>query len=103
MNAKVDINAIYVPSEDVVVREIEGELIIVPMTSGIGDMEDALFTLNETGKAILDRLDGEKSLKDIVESLSKEYESSAGELERDVVGFVEALLSRKILVQASGG
>jgi hypothetical protein len=103
MDAKVDIDAIYVPSEDVVVREIEGELIIVPMTSGIGDMEDALFTLNETGRAIMERLDGKRRLKDVVESLSKEYESSGRELEEDVMGFVEALFNRKILVQASGG
>jgi hypothetical protein len=76
MDAKADLNAVYVYSKDVVVREIEGEMIIVPMTSGIGDMEDALFTLNETGKAIMQRLDGKKNLKDVVESLTKEYESS---------------------------
>ena len=33
-------------------REIEGELIIVPLVAGIGDADDELFTLNETGKAI---------------------------------------------------
>jgi hypothetical protein len=41
MEAQVALDAIYVPSEDVVFRDIEGELIIVPLTSGIGDMEDA--------------------------------------------------------------
>ena len=51
MEIKVDINAAYKASEEVVAREIEGELIIVPLTSGIGDMEDELFTLNETGRA----------------------------------------------------
>jgi len=102
MDAKVDFNAVYVPSKDVVVREIEGELIIVPMTSGLSDMEDALFTLNETGRAIMEKLDGKMRLKDVVESLSMEFESSGEELEGDVVGFVEALFNRKILVQASG-
>ena len=42
----------YVPSEDIVAREIEGELIIVPLAAGIGDMEDELFSLNETGREI---------------------------------------------------
>ena len=51
-------DAVYAPSEDVVAREIEGELIIVPLVAGIGDMEDELYTLNETGRAIWDRLDG---------------------------------------------
>jgi hypothetical protein len=102
MDAKVDLNAVYVPSKDVVVREIEGELIIVPMTSGMSDMEDALFTLNETGRAIMEKLDGKRMLKDVVESLSMEFESSGEELEGDVMGFVEVLFNRKILVQASG-
>ena len=28
-----------------------GGIIIVPLVAGIGDMEDELFTLNDTGKA----------------------------------------------------
>ena len=47
---------VYKPSDDVVAREIEGEIIIVPLVAGIGDIEDELFTLNETGKAIWDKL-----------------------------------------------
>jgi hypothetical protein len=43
MEPKVNLDAAYVPSEDVVAREIEGELIIVPLAAGIGDMEDELF------------------------------------------------------------
>ena len=49
-------DAVYAVSDDVVAREIEGEIIIVPLVAGIGDLEDELFTLNETGKAIWDRL-----------------------------------------------
>ena len=50
--AEINIDKIYIPSEDVVARLIEGELIIVPLVAGIGDMDDELFTLNETGRAI---------------------------------------------------
>ena len=84
-------------------REIEGELIIVPLVSGIGDMEDELFTLNETGKAIWDRLDGQKSLKLLVEELSTEFEDSGGEIEKDVIGLVGELLKRRMVVAVSGG
>jgi hypothetical protein len=98
MRVKVDIDATYLPSEDIVVREIEGELIIVPLVSGIGDMEDELFTLNETGRAIWERLDGKKPLGDIVGELCSEYDASPGEIERDVIGLVEELLKRKIIV-----
>ena len=58
----ISIEAVYIPSDDVVAREIEGELIIVPLVAGIGDMEDELFTLNETGKAVWKRLDGKENL-----------------------------------------
>lgn len=102
MEAKVSLDAVYVPSEDVVFREIEGELIIVPLVAGIGDMEDEIFTLNETGRAIWERLDGQRVLRDVVEELSAEFEAPAGEVERDVTGLVEELLKRRMLVEASG-
>lgn len=99
MAAQVIPDAIYIPSEEVVAREIEGEMIIVPLTAGIGDADDELFTLNDTGKAIWKQLDGQRSLKNIVENLSAEFESQPGEIERDVTGLVEELLKRKMLVE----
>ena len=99
METKMDLNALYTPSKDIVARDIEGELIIVPLISGIGDFEDEFFTLNKTGRAIWDRLDGQKSLKDVVEELSAEFEALVGEIERDVVGLVEELLKRKMVVE----
>jgi hypothetical protein len=103
MKTKVHLDVTYVPSEDVVARDIEGELIIVPLTSGVGgtEDEDAIFTLNETGRAIWERLDGQRSLRDMVKELSAEYESPAGEIERDVLGLVTELLKRKMLVEVS--
>ena len=85
-------------SEDVVSREIEGELIIVPITAGIGDMEDELYTLNETGKVIWNCLDGTRSLRQITEELAIEYSASAGDIERDVTGLVTELVRRKMLI-----
>ena len=97
--AKVCLDGLYMPSEDIVARNIEGELIIVPLVSGIGDLEDELYTMNETGKAIWDRLDGKKKLKDLLEELSAEFEAPAGEIEKDLIGLVEELLRRRILTE----
>jgi hypothetical protein len=102
MSVKADLGANYIPSGDIVVREIEGELIIVPLVSGIGDMEDELFTLNETGRAVWERLEHRRPLRDVVGELSSEYEASPGEIERDVIGLVEELLKRKIIVAVQG-
>lgn len=98
MDIKVNLDNIYKPSEEVVAREIQGELIIVPITSGIGDLEDEIFTLNETGRAIWDRLDGNKSLKEIAKELSQDFEGSLEEIEKDVLGITEELLKRRMLV-----
>ena len=101
MEVKADLDAIYIPSEDIVAREIEEELLIVPLVSGIGDMEDELFTINETGKVIWRQLDGQKTLKEIAAELSEEFEAPAGEIVEDVTGFVEELLRRGMLVEAT--
>jgi hypothetical protein len=93
--------AVYVPSDDVVSREIEGELVIVPLVAGIGDLEDELFTMNETGKAIWDRLDGATSLEQAVAALAQEYDAPPGEIERDVRGLVEELVRRRMLVEVA--
>ena len=76
MGKNIDINAIYAVSEDVVAREIEGEIIIVPLVAGIGNMEDELYTLNETGRAIWKKLNGKKPLVNIINELDSEYEVS---------------------------
>jgi hypothetical protein len=91
-------DAVFVVSEDVVAREIEGEIIIVPLVAGIADLEDELFTLNATGKAIWDKLDGRRRLQDIISELCAEYQASPGEIEADVLGLVEELVRRRMLV-----
>jgi len=96
---KVDIDAVYIPSEDIVAREIEGELIIVPLASGIGDMEDELYTLNETGRAIWDRLADKKRLRDVAKALSAGFTAPPGEIEKDVVGLAQELLKRRMIVE----
>jgi hypothetical protein len=101
METEVDRGRVYTPCGDVVAREIEGELIIVPVAAGIGDAEDDLYTLNETGKAVWNKLDGQRSLNEVIEELSAEFEAAEGEIAGDVVGLIAELVQRKILVSAS--
>ncbi|NQT16236.1 MAG: PqqD family protein [Planctomycetes bacterium] len=100
MKKEMDLGGVYAPSEDVVARDIEGELIIVPLVSGMAEDEDALFTLNETGRAVWNRLDGKRSLRDLAAELSAEYDDPDGEIEADVLGLVEELARRKMIATA---
>ena len=99
MTVEVRLDAVYAPSDNIVAREIEGEIVIVPLVSGIGDMEDELYSMNETGKIIWDNLNGKDTLKDLMEKLFGEFDAPAGEIEKDVVGLVFELLKRKMVVE----
>jgi len=99
MSEKIDLDRVYGPSDDIVVREIEGEIVIVPLASGIGDMEDELFTLNETARAIWDRIDGRRPVATVIRELAEDYEAPAGEIQEDVVGLLQELLIRRMIVE----
>jgi len=90
-------------SEDVVSREISGELIIVPLVAGIGDMDEELFTLNETGRAVWRRLDGERTLGEVAAELAAVYEAGEDEVRADVVGLVGELVQRRMVVVVGRG
>lgn len=96
----VTLDSTYVPSEDVVARNIEGELIIVPLTNRICDMENNIYTLNETGRAIWEKLESKKSLREIIETIKVEFEAPPEEIEGDVLGLVEEFLKRRMVVEA---
>ena len=97
METQVTENTICLPSEDIVAREIEGDMIIVPLVAGIGDTEDELYSLNEPGKAIWKKLDGEKSLDQIAGELAEEFSAPLEEIRTDVLGFATEMVKRRIL------
>ncbi|RPI76222.1 MAG: PqqD family protein [Desulfobacteraceae bacterium] len=99
MEDEIKLDGVYMQSPDVVAREIEGELIIIPLTAGIGDMEDELFSLNETGRTIWNKLDGKSVLKQVLADLSAEFEAGTGEIESDLRGFLNELFKRRMIVE----
>ena len=102
MEIIINLSSVYKTSEEIVAREIEGELIIVPLAAGIGDMEDELFTLNETGRAIWEKLDGTKSMVEIIEKLTEEFNAPSEDIKKDVLGLAQELLKRNIIVESTG-
>jgi len=101
MKKRVNINAIYKPSENVVTRDVQGEFILIPITSGIGDSEEDIFSFNETGRKIWNKLDGKKTLKKIGTELAEDFETTIEKIEKDIVGLVGELLNKKMLVRVS--
>ena len=99
VESQVTLDGIYGPSEDIVAREIEGEIVIIPLVSGIGDMEDELFTLNETGRAVWRKLDGTRTLRQVARALADEFEAPAGVIGGEVVGLVAELAAKKMVAK----
>lgn len=98
---KVGLDKIYALSEEIVTRQVHGEFVIIPITSGVGDLEDDIFTLDESGRAIWDKLDGKKSLAEIANELRADFDAEPGKIEQDLVGLIGELVKRRIVVEAS--
>jgi hypothetical protein len=95
---EITLDLVCMPSDNIVARIIEEELIIVPLVSGIGDMDDELYTMNGIGRTIWSRLDGKKSLREIADELVGEFDAAPGVIERDLLGLVAELVRRSIVV-----
>ncbi len=95
---QIDPDQIYITSEDVVARQIEDEFLLVPIASGIGDMEDALYTLNETGRLIWQKLDGRKTVNTIIDELIEEFDAPRQTISTDVCGILAELVNLKMVL-----
>jgi len=102
MKTQVLLNAVYAASTNVVVRKVEDEVVLIPLVTSEDNVEKEPYFLNTTGQIIWQRLDGQKRLKDIVKNLASEFETPAKVIEKDVIGFVEKLLMRNMIVEIPG-
>jgi hypothetical protein len=99
MGIEVSMDSVFVLSENVVARNIHGEFIIIPITSGIDETGNRIFSLNNFGKAIWDKLNGKRNLKELVSTLALEFEGSEAVIQRDVLGLTGELLKRGMIVR----
>ena len=81
-------------SEDAVFRELDGEVVILNLDTGI------YFGLNATGTRIWNLIAQHGSLQKVFETMTEEYEASPKSLENDILQLV-GQLCEKGLVSAS--
>jgi hypothetical protein len=75
-------------SKSIVTRKTGNEYILVPITDNIADM-NCVYTLNETGAYIWDKIDGKRNVEEIIGALMDEYDIDKQNAERDVLSFIE--------------
>jgi len=75
-------------SSSVVTRKTGNEYVLVPITNNIADM-DSVYTLNETGAFIWEQIDGKKSVHEIINELTNEFEIDDDTATEDVLLFLD--------------
>jgi hypothetical protein len=88
-----------VRSEEVVARRIGGETVLVPISSGVADME-AIYTLDEVGSCIWEAIGVGADEEAIVGGLTREYDVNAEEARRDVREFIAELEAARLVCRA---
>ncbi len=84
------IQTLYKIKSKFVTREVGNELIIVPLSGNVAQMNE-LFTLNETGKFIWECLDEKNTFDDIVALLTEEFDIDENTARTDVELFLKKI------------
>ncbi len=81
-------------------RDVSGACIVVPLGERVVDF-NGLITLNETGRALWERLTTGCELDELVDTLVRDFEVARGDAARDVHAFMEDLRAKDLLVECS--
>ena len=101
MTSPVGLNCIYKISEEIIFKDIEGTSILIPVISGVGDLNSDIFQLNETGSRVWEMLDGTTPLENIVLTLADEYDAPAQSIEEDVLNLIRTLVEKQFVYDIS--
>ncbi|HUK86990.1 MAG TPA: PqqD family protein [Terriglobales bacterium] len=89
----------FVRSRSVVARGIGGELLIVPVRRGVGDLT-SLYSLNGSGATLWEALAAEKTAAELAGVLEQDYDLAGRDARADVERFLREM-SQLGLVQCA--
>lgn len=93
-------NKVFIRNSDVVSRKIAGELFLVPVKGKMADMEN-IFTLTAVAEYIWDRLDGRKSLNEILNNVVDRFDVEHEQAESDIREFIMELMGAGLITEES--
>jgi len=94
----INLQTVYFRSPRIVARDTGDEYVLVPVTDNIADMK-SVYTLNSTGAFIWSRLDGSKTVRDIVDEVEKEFDVDGKKALVDVLAFFYDMKEYLIIVE----
>jgi len=92
----ISVDVRFVRSHDVVTRKIQGELIIVPIRRGVGEL-NSLFTLNPVAAVLWDFMNEGHTVGEMVERVCDEFEVAATQAQRDIEAFLDSLMQEQLI------
>ena len=82
-----------------VARVIAGETVVVPIRGQVGDLE-SIYTLNEVGSVLWELIDGETTVRGMVEAVCRAFEVTPEQAEEDTVDFLTGLAAAGLVEAA---
>jgi hypothetical protein len=94
----INLETKYSRSPGIVARDTGDDYVLVPVTDNIADMK-SVYTLNSTAAFIWDRLDGRRTVKDIIDELEEEFEVHPKDALDDVLSFFRDMKKYLIIIE----
>jgi hypothetical protein len=88
--------AVYEAREDVILRDVAGEHLLVPIRHDVADMQ-AIYAMTGVGVRIWRLLDGVRTLGAIHDTIAESFEVDRDSAWMDLCGFVERLEERRLV------
>lgn len=90
MNPPLNDRSIVTPSPEVVARDIAGQHILVPVRTGVAQM-DYLYTTDEVGSFIYTLLDGRSDARSVARRVASTFAVGEEDALRDVLDYLHTL------------
>ena len=92
----------FAPNGEFAFRTVAGEAVLVPIRKGITEL-GSIYTLNEVGAVVWRLVADGAPLSEMVDRVAQEFEVDRERARADVVGFLEGLLERGLVVPKQEG
>jgi hypothetical protein len=86
----VSLKSIPSRSPSIVTRKTGNEYVLVPIANNIADM-NSVYTLNETGAFIWEHIDGKRSVGELIDAVTAEYDIDKETASADVFSLINNL------------
>ena len=96
----VEADARFIRNREVVSRQIEGELVIVPIRRGVGDL-NSLYTLNSVGSILWEFMTEGHTVPEMVNRICDEFEVTSMQAQADIQEFLGSMLEEKLIQPAA--